>query len=83
MNGLTLSYLADHLDTQFYINVSTPQNRIRTQNMKAAHYSFTLPHDINPINQLSDVSYPEEFNNLCKTQLELDIHGFNPFIIQI
>ena len=78
MNGLTLSYLADHLDTHFYINVSIPGG-VRQQNLKAAHYSFTLPGDIETFNPSSGLYYPERFNDLCKTHLEAEIREFRPF----
>ena len=78
MNGLTLSYLADHLDTHFYINVPTIEGD-KQQNMKAAHYSFTLPGDIESVNPGAGPIYRDGFNTICKTQLESEIREFNPF----
>jgi hypothetical protein len=82
MNGLTLSYLADHLDTKFYINVPTPTiDGVKQQNMKAAHYSFTLPGDIESVNPAAGPIYRDRdgFNTFCKTRLESEIREFNPF----
>ena len=45
MNGLTLSYLADHLNTVYYLHapVHGVRAEFRQQNLKAAHYEFNLP----------------------------------------
>ena len=51
MNGLSLSYLADHINTDYYL-ISSTSNGDRQQNMKAAHYEFNLPPDESDIERV-------------------------------